>query len=101
MLVDNGAMRNYISLKAIKRLGLSYRQKKDLYPLVIILGDLIMYKDGMIYFETGLVELRIKGRNVVISFDVLLLGKDKAVLGMLFLREYNPKINWIIGDVEI
>ena len=34
-------------------------------------------------------------------FDVLLLGKNEAVLGMPFLREYNPKINWTIGDVKL
>ena len=80
-------------LKVIKRLGLSYRQKRDLYPLVIISRDLILYRDGMIYLETGLVELEIEGRNIVISFNVLPLGKDEAVLGMPFLREYNLKIN--------
>ncbi len=83
--MDNKVIRNYISLKAIERLGLSYRQKRDPYPLVTISGDLILYRNRMIYFETGLVELEIKGRNVVISFNVLLLGKDKVVLGMLFL----------------
>ena len=51
----------------------------------MILGDLIIYRDRIIYLETGLVELEIKGRNIIISFDVLLLGKDKAVLEMLFL----------------
>jgi len=76
---------NYISLKAIKRLGLAYRQKRDLYPLVTILGDLIIYRDGIIYFKIRLVELEIEGKYVVVSFDVLLLKKDKAVLGMLFL----------------
>ena len=83
--MDSGVIKNYISLKAIKRLGLFYRQKRDLYPLVTISGDLILYGDRMIYFETGLVELEIKGRSVITSFNVLLLGKDKAVLGMLFL----------------
>ena len=52
---------------------------------MIISGDLILYKDKIIYLETGLVELEIKGKNVVIFFDVLLLRKDKAVLGMPFL----------------
>ena len=74
-----------MSLKAIKRLGLFYRQKRDLYPLMTILKDLILYKDRMIHLEIGLVGLEIKGRHVVMSFDILLLGKDKAVLGMLFL----------------
>ena len=43
--------------------------------------------------ETGLVKLELEGRKVVISFNILLLGKDKAVLGMPFLREFNLKIN--------
>ena len=84
-MVDSGVIRNYILLKVIERLGLSYKQKRDPYPLVTILGDLILYRDGIIYFKTGLVELEIKGRNVITSFNVLLLGKDKAVLGMPFL----------------
>ena len=47
----------------------------------------------MIYFKIGLVELEIEGRHVVILFNVLLLGKDKVVLGMPFLREYNLRID--------
>jgi len=35
------------------------------------------------------------------NFDILLLGNDKVVLGMPWLQEYNPKINWITGDVKI
>ena len=66
-----------------------------------ILGDLILYRDKMIYFEIGLMELEIKGRHVVVSFNVLLLRKNKAVLGMPFLREYNPKINWITKDIKL
>ena len=72
-----------------------------MYPLVTILRDLIIYRDGVIYFEIGLVELEIEGKYVIMSFDVLLLGKDKAVLGMPFLREYNLRINWIMGDIKI
>ena len=83
--MDNKVIRNYILLKAIKRLRLFYRQKRDLYPLVTISRDLILYKDKIIYLKIGLVELEIKGRNVVVSFDILLLRKDKAVLGMPFL----------------
>ena len=83
--MDSKTIKNYILLKAIKRLGLSYRQKRDPYPLVTILRDLIIYRDGIIYLETGLVELEIEGRHVVMSFNVLLLRKDKAVLGILFL----------------
>jgi len=35
------------------------------------------------------------------NFDILLLGNNEAVLGMPWLQEYNPKIDWTIGNVEI
>jgi len=90
-----------MSLIAIKRIELPYRQKENPYPLIIISGDPILYKNGMIYFKTGPVELEIKEWKVVVLFNVLLLGKDKAVLGMPFLQEFNPKIDWITKKVEI
>ena len=50
--------------------------------LVTISGDPIFYKNGIIHIETEPVKLRIEGWIVIISFDILLLGKDKAVLGI-------------------
>ena len=80
---------------------LPHKQKQDLYLLVIISGDLILYREGIIHLETEPVQLDIKGRTIVTLFNILSLGKDKAVLGMPFLQEFNPKIDWIIGEVEI
>ncbi len=51
--------------------------------------------------ETGLVKVEIKGRKIIISFNILLLGKDKVVLGILFFKEFNLRINWVIGQVKI
>ena len=90
-----------MSLTAIRRIGLPYRQKENPYLLVTILGDPISYGNNMIYFETGPVEIEIKKWKVVVLFNVLLLGKDKAVLEMLFLQKFNPKIDWITKAVEI
>ena len=64
---------------------LPYRQKENLYPLITISGDPILYRNGMIHFKTRLVKIEIKRQKVVVSFNVLLLGKDKVVLGILFL----------------
>ena len=82
-------------------MGLFYKQKKNPYSLVIISGDLILYKNNIIHFKTGPIKVIIKGQEIVINFDILLLGKDEAVLEILFLQEFNPKINWIIKIVEI
>ena len=37
-----------MSLIAVKRIGLLYRDRENLYLLVTILGDLILYRDSII-----------------------------------------------------
>ena len=81
-LIDNKVIKNYMLFKVVKRLKIPYRQKERLYLLITILGDLISYKNEVIYIEIERVELRIKGWRVIINFNILLLKKDKAVLGM-------------------
>ena len=82
-------------------MGLPYRQKEQPYLLVIILGDPIAYRGGIINLKIGPIQITIKGRQIKMSFNILLLGRDEAVLGMPQLQEYNLKINWIIGQVNI
>jgi len=53
VLVESRVIRNYILLKAVERIGLPYRQKEYLYPLIIILGDQIAYRGGIINLKTG------------------------------------------------
>jgi len=59
-----------------------YRQKEYLYLLNIILRDLVNYRGGIINLEIGLTIIGIEGKEIIINFDILLLGNDKAVLGM-------------------
>jgi transposase InsO family protein len=100
-LVDSGATRNHISPAAVTRMGLPHRQKRHPYPLTTISGDQIAYGGGIINLETGPIQLTIEGRPVEMSFDILPLGKDEAILGMPWLQEYNPKIDWVTGQVDI
>ena len=93
--MDSRATRNHISLTAVKRIGLLYKDKENLYLLVTILGDPILYRDRIIQIEIGLVEVKIKRRKIIISFNILLLGKDKVILGIPFLKEFNLRINWV------
>jgi len=82
-------------------MGLPHRKKEHPYPLVTISGDPIAYGGGIINLETGPIQLTIEGRQIEMSFDILPLGNDEAVLGMPWLQEYNPKIDWITGQVDI
>ena len=63
-----------------EKLGVPYKLKENLYLLVTILKDLIFYGNGVIYIKIKLLKLKIKGQRVVISFNILLLGNNKAVL---------------------
>ena len=76
-------MRNYILLIIAKRLKIPYKLKETLYLLVTILEDPIFYKNGVIRIKIKLLELKIKGQKIIISFNILLLGSNKAVLKML------------------
>jgi len=58
------------------------QQKEYLYPLNIILRDLINYRENIINLETGLIIIRIKGKEITINFNILPLGNNKVVLGM-------------------
>jgi len=61
---------------------MTYWQKEYLYLLVIILKDLINYRGGVINIEMELIIIRIKGKEIIISFNILLLRNNKAVLGI-------------------
>ena len=80
--MDSRVIRNYILLIIVKKLKILYKLKENLYLLVIILGDLIFYKNGVIYIKIKLLKLRIKGRKVIINFNILLLGSDEVILKM-------------------
>jgi len=51
----------------------------------MILGDLINYRGGIINLKIRLVIIKIEGEEVTMNFDILLLGNNKAVLGMPWL----------------
>jgi len=58
------------------------QQKKYLYLLNIILENLINYRGDIINLEIRLVIVRIEGKEIIINFNILPLGNNKAVLGM-------------------
>ena len=46
--MDNKVTRNYIIPQTAKQLGILYREKEYLYLLVIILKELVLYRDNII-----------------------------------------------------
>ena len=46
--MNSRVTKTYIIPKIVKRLGMLYREKEYLYPLVIILGELVLHKNSII-----------------------------------------------------
>jgi hypothetical protein len=82
-MVNSEVIKNYITPKVVKRLGLPHRQKLEPYTLVTISRDLVLYKNRIINLEIGPIQVNIKRHNIIINFNILLLGQDKAVLGII------------------
>ena len=51
--MDSRITRNYITPETVEQLEMPYRQKEHLYPLVTILGELVLYRDRVITLKTG------------------------------------------------
>ena len=50
--MDSKVIRNYITPKIVKQLGILYGEKEYLYLLVIILGEPVLYKNSIINLKT-------------------------------------------------
>jgi hypothetical protein len=51
--VNSKVIRNYIIFSTVKWLKLLYKQKLEPYTLVVILGELVLYRDGIINLKIG------------------------------------------------
>jgi hypothetical protein len=59
-MVDSKAIKNHITPNIVEWLEMPHRQKLELYTLVTILGDPVLYRDGIINLEIKLVQINIK-----------------------------------------
>ena len=64
-------------------MGILYREKEYIYLLITILEELVLYKDSIINLKTRPIQVNIKGRSIIVNFNILLLGQDKAVLKII------------------
>ena len=54
-IIDSRATKNHIILKIVEQLGILYREKEKLYSLVTILGEPVLYRDGIINLKIELI----------------------------------------------
>ena len=89
--MDSGANENCIDIKTAEKLGI----KPRLLPQPMGLrnvdgtdnhGEWVKYWLPVMMFQGG--------RAQMLKFLIVDLGRDQIILGYLWLREFNPEIDW-------
>jgi reverse transcriptase-like protein/integrase-like protein/chromodomain-containing protein/aspartyl protease len=99
-LLDSGAMGNYISPRVVNRYRLPWTQKEEPYALHNIEGEAFDYNNGTIDMEIDHLDISIQKHKEKVSFDVMDISEHDLVLGLPWLKESNPLINWRTGQLQ-
>ena len=92
-LVDSGSQANYVSAHAVRKAGLTQLRKQQPYPLHVANGE-PMPNEERITHEVRQVTLSIQEHEEKIDLDVFGLATHDIILGLPWLREHNPRIDW-------
>jgi transposase InsO family protein len=91
-LLDSGSSANFISGTAVLRAGLKPYRKQTPYSLHVANGERMPTESGISHAVNT--ELNIQGHQEKIHLDVFGLAAHDVVLGLPWLREHNPRIDW-------
>jgi len=102
-LLDSGATKNFLDLKAWKELRIGHFQMDKPIPVRNIdrTNNSVGYIKNFCYLK-----IKIRNPERRMKFFLTNLGNDQFILGYPFLKEFNPKINWekaqlLDGELEI
>nr|POF20557.1 retrotransposon-like protein 1 [Quercus suber] len=89
-MIDSGASGNFISTSTVNRFGLATQSKEHGYELVAVDGSAL---PGVLE-ETVPLQLVTQRHHEDIILDVVEMANHHIVLGMPWLRQHNPTIDW-------
>ncbi|CAD0055203.1 unnamed protein product [Aureobasidium pullulans] len=89
-MIDSGASGNFISTSTVNRFGLATQSKEHGYELVAVDGSAL----PGVSEETVPLQLVTQRHHEDIIFDVVEMTNHHIVLGMPWLRQHNPTIDW-------
>jgi hypothetical protein len=99
-MIDSGAQGNYISPSIVNKEQLKWEYKEDPYRLSTVEGNEVTYEDGFVTRETAQLSVLILERNEHITFDITDIADHQLILGIPWLRNSNPVIDWITGQLS-
>jgi hypothetical protein len=90
-LIDSGATENFIDQETVKKLKLGSKKLSE--PIRLRNIDGTYNQSGSV---THFIDLLVNrgGRKITQQFYVTNLGSDRIILGYLWLRAFNPDIDW-------
>ena len=99
-LVDSGAQGNYFSPRIVNRLQIPWKQKDAPYRLSAADGEAFKYDDGLVLRETAPLLVTIQNRQERLECDIADISGYDLILGIPWLRESNPRVNWRTGQLQ-
>jgi hypothetical protein len=100
VMIDSGATGNFISPRALGKVNAPIKPIRP-YELQVVDGTNVLYNDGII--DQGITPSRmtIDGRHQEdIQLDIAPIGKHDVILGMPWIEEHNPDIDWVKKTVS-
>ena len=96
VMINLDATRNYINPIFKKQLKILGIKKTMPEPISGLNGENL---GGHLMDESGFVPMAVMGHLESINFDVTPLGQYNVVLGIPWLRNHNPTINWKTREI--
>lgn len=97
-MIDSGATGNFLSFKALEQFRITKQQKQHSYSLRCVDGTENAF--GRVTHETQMVTLTMGEHQEKISLDITDTGADEIILGLPWLRQHNPNIDWTSGKLQ-
>ena len=83
----------------INQLRLPWKQKDESYPLVTFDGSPVSYDGGTVQRETAQLSLAVRARTEQICLDITGTTTYPVILGIPWLQQSNPRIDWASGQL--
>ena len=99
-LLDSGAQGNYFSPRIVNKLQIPWKQKDAPYRLSAADGEAFKYDDGLVLRETAPLLVTIQNRQERLECDIADISGYDLILGIPWLRESNPRVNWRTGQLQ-
>lgn len=96
VMIDSGASGNFISPRYCQQNNVEKKEKKNVSPIIGLNGERL---GPGITHETGRLPMIVGNHFETINFDITNLGEYDVVIGIPWLRQHNPAIDWRNGTI--